>query len=348
MIVLRDFLIDLIDFSDAVSLGSAKRRESWRTIVAKSKVLALILGTLVAISAMAQSPTFKIGYIPTSIGQPNTNAWQVGMLRVFDKIPAVKFQAFDPQLKAEMQVSMMNDLVNQKYDAIVLQPVDAAALSAGVKQAEAKGIIVITLNTATIQAHTASVQMADIDAGYLVGTEMGKQIGGKGNVVIIQSPPGAILGVNREKGFRVAMAKLYPGIKIVGAQSAEGWKKEIAITIMNSFLQANKQLDGVFAVNDNMAEGAMIAAESAGRLGQIKVWGANGQKSTIALIEQGKIAGTAYNNCFDQGTTVAEMLMERLTAKAGPAMESKTNIIQIKAFAAMADTVKYIAPEDRW
>jgi len=314
--------------------------------LAKSKVLALLLGVATVCSVTAQS--FKIGYIPTSIGQPNTNAWQVGMMRVFEKLPNVKLQALDPQLKAEMQVSMMNDLVNQKYDAIVLQPVDAAALSAAVKQAEAKGIIVITLNTATIQAHTASVQMADIDAGYLVGTEMGKQIGGKGNVAIIQSPPGAILGVNREKGFRLAMAKLYPKIKIVGAQSAEGWKKEIAITIMNSFLQANKELSGVFAVNDNMAEGAMIAAESAGRLSQIKVWGANGQKSTLALIEQGKIAGTAYNNCFDQGETVAEMLMERLNAKAGPAKEPKTNVIQIKAFAAMADTVGYITPENRW
>jgi len=312
----------------------------------KSKSIALVLGVAVAFSAAAQ--TYKIGYIPTSVGQPNTNAWEVGMKRVFDKLSTVKLQTLDPQLKAEMQVSMMNDLVNQKYNAIVLQPVDAAALSAAVKQAEAKGIIVITLNTATIQPHTASVQMADIDAGYLVGTEMGKQIGGKGNVAIIQSPPGAILGVNREKGFRMAMAKLYPGIKIVGAQSAEGWKKEIAITIMNSFLQANKQLDGVFAVNDNMAEGAAIAAESAGRLSQIKVWGANGQKSTLALIEQGKLAGTAYNNCFDQGETVAEMLMERLDGKMGPAMEPKTNIIQIKAFAAMADTVKYITPENRW
>ena len=109
-----------------------------------------------------------------------------------------------------------------------------------------------------------------------------------------------------------------PNIKIVGAQSAEGWKKEIAITIMNSFLQANKQLDGVFAVNDNMAEGAMIAAEAAGRLDQIKVWGANGQKSTLAFIEQGKIAGTAYNNSFAQGTLVADMMMEHLDKKLGP------------------------------
>ncbi len=312
----------------------------------KASIIALVLGVSLALSAGAQS--YKIAYIPTSIGQPATNAWLEGMMRVFRNFPGVKVQSFDPQLRADLQVSFMDDVINQKYDAILLQPQDAAALSAAVKQAEAKGIIVISINTAPIQAHTASVQMADIAAGYAVGKEMGKQLGSKGNVVIIQSPPGAILGVNREKGFRQAIAELYPNIKVVGAQSAEGWKKEIAITIMNSFLQANSQLDGVFAVNDNMAEGAMIAAEAAGRLSKIKVWGANGQKSTLALIEQGKIAGTAYNNSFDQGSLIANMVLDRLNKKLGPAKTPTTTITQIPPFMATKETVAQIKLEDRW
>jgi len=319
--------------------------------VAKTKffaALCICLAATLSLGAQASGKTFKIGYLPTSIGQPNTNAWQEGMMRVFRDNPNVTVQALDPQLSAQTQVSMMDTLINQQCNAIVLQPVDAAALSASVKNAESKGIIVITLNTATIQPHTASVQMADIDAGYLVGQEMGKQLKGAGNVAIIESPPGATLGVNREKGFRTALAKLYPNIKIVGAQVAEGWKKENAITIMNSFLQANQKLDGVFAVNDNMAEGAMIAADSAGRLSQIKIWGANGQKSTLALIEQGKIAGTAYNNCFEQGSLVAKMLLDRLSKGLGPAKSGKTDIIQIKPFAAMQDTIAQIPAQDRW
>jgi len=315
----------------------------------RTSLIALVLCLVLISFAGAQAvETFKIAYIPTSIGQPNTNAWLEGMMRVFRKYPNVKVQSFDPQLRADLQVSYIDDVINQKYDAIVLQAVDAAALSASVKAAESKGIIVITVNLAVLAKHTASVQMADISAGYLVGKEMGKQLGGKGNVAIIQSPPGALLGVNREKGFRQAIAELYPNIKIVAAQSAEGWKKEIAITIMNSFLQSFKQLDGVFAVNDNMAEGAMIAAEAAGRLKDIKIWGANGQKSTLELIEQGKIAGTAYNNCYAQGTLIAEMLMERLTKHLGPSKDPETKVIQIPPFAATKETVGQIPPEDRW
>jgi ABC-type sugar transport system substrate-binding protein len=326
----------------------------------KALIVALILGIVSAgflganggtetgEAADGAAKTYQVAFIPTSVGQPVTNAWLEGMMRVFRNHPNVKVQSFDPQLRADLQVTYMDDVINQKYDAIVLQPQDAAALSAAVKSAESKGIFVISMNTAPIQAHTASVQMADIDAGYAVGMEMGKQLNGKGNVVIIQSPPGAILGVNREKGFRQAIEEKYPGIKIVGAQSAEGWKKEIAITIMNSFLQANSQLDGVFAVNDNMAEGAMIAAEAAGRLDKIKVWGANGQKSTLAFIEQGKMAGTAYNNSFDQGTLVANMIMERFEKNLGPAMVDTTPITRMPPFMATKETVGQIKVEDRW
>jgi len=60
--------------------------------VTKSKLLVVLLcvSAATALSAQASAQTFKVGYIPTSIGQANTNAWQVGMMRVFDKNPNVK------------------------------------------------------------------------------------------------------------------------------------------------------------------------------------------------------------------------------------------------------------------
>src|SRR5512143_4004985 len=96
---------------------------------------------------VAADGSYKIAYLPTQIGQPVTKAWQTGMERVFGQFKNVQFQAFDGQMKAEIQVSVMEDLINQGYSLILLQPVDAAALSASVQKAESKGIAVITLNT---------------------------------------------------------------------------------------------------------------------------------------------------------------------------------------------------------
>jgi ABC-type sugar transport system substrate-binding protein len=187
--------------------------------------------------------------------------------------------------------------------------------------------------------------MDDYGAGYLVAATMGESLNGKGNVAIIQSPPGAQAGIDREKGFRAAMAKLYPSIKIVGAQNAL-WNKDKAIEVMNSFLQVNKQLDGVFAVNDNMAEGAMLAAESAGRLAEIKIWGFNGQKSTLALIEQGKITGTAYTNAYTQGAMAINYAIGLLNGT--KKKTAKTELVTIAPFAATKDTVGRIKESERW
>lgn len=303
--------------------------------------------TAPAAAAASTTGPWKIAYVPTQIGQAVTLAWGKGLESVFKQFPNVTYQAFDGQMKAETQVTVLEDLINQGYNLIVLQPVDAAALSAVVQKAEAKGIPVITINTPVQAKHTAVVQMADVEAGYAVGVEMCKQLNNTGNVAIIQSPPGASLGVNREKGFRNALAEKCPDVKIVGAQNGE-WNKDKAIAIMNAFLQANDKLDGVFAANDNMAEGAMVAAESAGRLAGVKIWGANGQSSTLKLIEEGKIAGTAYNDSIGQGVVAADLAMYLLTGGGGPSKAPATGVIKIAPFAATQETVGTIQAADRW
>ena len=314
--------------------------------MAKAKWMVTAMALLGLACGAANAET-KIGYLPSTVGQALTQAWKTGIENTVKGQPNVSIQALDAQMKAEIQVTMMDDFINQGYNAIILQPIDAAALTASVKKAESKGIPVITLNTDTKLPHAACVTMDDEGAGYMVGEQIGKALGGKGNVAIIQSPPGAQAGVEREKGFRAAMAKLFPEIKIVGAQNAVlGKDKDKSIEVMNSFLQVNKQLDAVFAVNDNMAEGAMIAAEAAGRLSQIKIWGFNGQKSTLALIEQGKMTGTAYTNAYDQGATAAKYALDLLSGAKKKA--SKTDMVTVPPFAATKDSVAQIKPEQRW
>jgi len=309
----------------------------------KFEAVFVALFLLVAGMSLSAQTNYKIGYLPSTIGQALTKAWGVGIdnaLKAAGNPPAI---ALDAMMKAETQVSMMDDLINQGCNLIILQPIDAAALTASVKKAESKGIPVITLNTDTLAPHFACVTMDDFGAGAMIADAVGKQLGGKGNVAIIQSPPGALAGVNREKGFRATLAKDYPNVKIVGAQNAE-WDKNKAIAVMNGFLQANKQLDAVFAVNDNMAEGAAIAAESAGR--HVLIYGFNGQMSTLAQIEQGKVTGTAYTNAYDQGATAAKLALQVL--KAGTKTFTKTDVVIVPPFLATKDNVGSIPASSRW
>lgn len=306
-----------------------------------ARILALLLLVCGAVNAHAMN---KVAFLPSTTNQALTRAWYLSIGYTL-KWKLIELQVLDPAMKAETQVTMLNDLINQGYNAIILQPIDAGKLQESVKRAEEKGIHIVTLNTNIAHPHAAHVTMDDFGAGTMVGGIIGKSLNGKGSVAIIQSPPGALAGVEREKGFREAMVKQFPEIKIVAAENGE-WRKDKAAEIMKNYLQTHSQLDAVFAVNDNMAEGAMMAAEAAGRLDKVKIWGFNGQKSTLTLIEEGKITGSAYTNAYKQGATAAMRVIDLLTGKKSKGATTETIIIP--PFAATKDSVKQIESIDRW
>ncbi|WP_461204885.1 sugar ABC transporter substrate-binding protein [Clostridium sp. DL1XJH146] len=290
---------------------------------------------------------YKIGFITSQFGHSVPMAWSEGIEKELAYFENVTYQSFDGEGKAEVQETLMQDLINQEYDVIVLQALDAAALSAVTTQAEEAGIFVITLNLDVAVDHAALVQMVDYQAGVIVADEIAKATGEEGNVVILQSPPGATLGVNREQGFRDRLAEKYPNMEIIAAQNAE-WMKDKAISVMNNILQANDKIDGVYAINDSMAEGAAIAADSAGRLDEMVIWGADGERDALTMIEQGKLTGTVYTNCYDQGATAARLAMFLLSSNTHPTEIPKTGVIEIAPVAVTQDNVDTIREEDRW
>ena len=249
----------------------------------------------------------KIAYVAHDLGTPNNQGWKEGIERECASWDNIKVDSYNAESSAETQVQIMSDVISQKYNAIILQCSDGTALAPSVKQAEEAGIPVITVNLDADTVHSALVMAVDYDAGRMAAEQMAKDIGESGEIAIIQGVPGLKRTDNLEKGFRDTIAN-YSGIEIVDAQSAS-FEKETAITVMNSFLQSHPNLKGVFAINDAMAEGAALAAESAGKKGQLSIWGADGEKDALAMIESGDMTGTIYTNSWDEGSTAAKIAL---------------------------------------
>lgn len=289
----------------------------------------------------------KIGFIPNVIGDSVAAAWGEGIKRELQYYSNISYQAFDGKASAETQNQILKDLVNQKYDCIILQANDGAALAAGAKEAEAAGIPVITLNLDAQTPHTALVAMVDYEAGHLVAKQIGKSLDGKpGNLVLIQAPPGATRGINVEAGFRAGVAE-QSNLKLLDAQNGE-WLTEKGNEVMRDFLTKYKKIDGVFAINDAMAEGASQAAEAAGRLGQMAIWGADGEKKALQYIEKGKLAGTIYTNCYDQGATAARMGLYAIGARPDSTKLGATPVVKMAPIVVTKETVASISKDIRW
>jgi len=299
------------------------------------------------VNARPEKDTYKIGFISWSIGHSVPAAWDEGIRRQFESFSNIDYTCFDGEASTEKQVSLMNDLISQDYDCIFLQASDAAGLTSSVQEAEAAGIPVICINLDVTEKHSGLVQMATYESGALVAEKMGEQLGGKGNVVIIQGVIGASTQVLRESGFRDTLEEKYPDIKILDAQPAD-WEKEAAVSVMNNFLQTYDQIDGVCAINDTMAEGAAVAAEAAGRLEGMYIWGNDGESDALTMIENGQMAGTIYTNCYDQGAAAAQLAMFFINSGLSPEYVTRTGVVDMAPLVVTEENVDTIPPEDRW
>jgi len=180
------------------------------------------------------------------------------------------------------QLADIEDFIVKGVDVIIMSPVDSKGALAAVKRAEAAGIKVITVDVPVEGADVASYIGTDNYAGGVkAGELMAEQLGGKGNVAIIDYPLVQSV-VNRVNGFKEAIAK-HPDIKIVSIQT--GITRAEALAVAQNMLQANPDINGIFGFGDDAALAASVAVKSSGLTGKVKVIGFDGMPEAIAAVD---------------------------------------------------------------
>lgn len=194
----------------------------------------------------------------------------------------------DSQDDSATEMSNVEDLINQGVDLILINPTDSDAVKSAVEAANKAGIPVITLdrsaNGGEVVSHIASDNVA---GGKLAGEYIVELLGGKGNVVELEGVPGASAARERGEGFNAAIAE--SDIEVVAKQTANFDRAE-GLTVMENILQAQPEIDAVFAHNDEMALGALEAIKASGR--EIIVVGFDATDDAKAAVESGKMAAT--------------------------------------------------------
>ncbi|MBT2701477.1 substrate-binding domain-containing protein, partial [Bacillus sp. ISL-40] len=117
------------------------------------------------------------------------------------------------------QTSQIENFITKKVDVILLNAVDTKGIAAAVQQAKDAGIPVIAVDTNAEGGVDATVTSDNYQAGKLAGEYVIEQLGGKGNIAIIDGPPVSAV-TDRIKGFEEAIKD--SKIKIVAKQNGEG------------------------------------------------------------------------------------------------------------------------------
>ncbi|BAC14528.1 D-ribose ABC transporter substrate-binding protein [Oceanobacillus iheyensis] len=188
---------------------------------------------------------------------------------------------------ASVEISGIEDLIQQQVDILLINPTDSAAVSSAVQSANAAGIPVITIDRSADEGEVETLITSDnISGGEMAAEFIADTVGENANVVELQGIAGASATRERGEGFHnIAEERL----NVLVSQPANFDRTE-GLTVMENTLQGYSGIDAVFAHNDEMALGAIEAIKASGE--DIVVVGFDGVDDAIAAVEAGELTAT--------------------------------------------------------
>lgn len=228
----------------------------------------------------------------------------------------VKLVVNDAQRSAERQVQQIESFIAQKVDAIVLNPCEVEASSPAVDKARAAGIPIVNVNSETRSVPNAFVGSRDEESARLAMEYLAKRLGGQGNVVMMHGFMGQAAQLRRADGAREVLAK-QPGLKLLAEQTAE-WDRAKAMSLMENWIRAHgTNIQAVFAQNDEMGMGALLALEQAKLKDKVVVASVDAIADALQAVKDGRLDATVFQDARGQ---------------AGQALETAVKIVRGQAF----------------
>ncbi|MFA7670701.1 MAG: TMAO reductase system protein TorT [Sphaerochaetaceae bacterium] len=201
----------------------------------------------------------------------------------------------------DKQISQIENLMQQGVDALLVGATDGAGVVAIVEQAMDMGIPVVGVGSQPkTDKMTTKVLADDYDMGVIQAEALAEILNGKGEVAMFSGPPGNNWSEDRADGFRDTVAAKYPGLKIVAEQWTEV-SRTIAIDLMETWIQAFPNLQGIYSANDDLAAAAVTAIVGANKQNQIKVASANPTDAGFENLKNNLMAAFAIQQTVLQG-----------------------------------------------
>ena len=163
-----------------------------------------------------------------------------------------------------MQNNQIATMMTQKFDGIVLSPVDYNGSAPQIRKAAKAGIPVVVSNARVNSPDITSMVLSDdVKAGEIIMEEAAKRMGGKGNSHLSRARSGTRLKLIGVRVYRLCSRNI-PDIKVLEKKTAN-WSRAEGLSLMENWLTAHpNEIKGVIGENDEMALGALQAIKGRG------------------------------------------------------------------------------------
>ncbi len=224
----------------------------------------LIGGAVVSRPAVAATRPYKIALSNSFIG----NKWRLEMENVYkaallmepykSEVVGTSFNSGNDVSKQSQQIS---NLIAERVDAIILDAASPTGLNGILRQATARGILVIAFDNLVTAPSVLTVNISQFDLGKTLAEWLAKKMGGQGNVIMVTGVAGTQVDEDRNKGADSVWSQ-HPGIKVVNRYSGM-WDSSTAERNTAAVLPSLPKIDGIWCQGGT--DGVLKAFVSAGR-----------------------------------------------------------------------------------
>ena len=268
-------------------------------------LLTLIVGiSFLLIFSSAGLAQTRFGLAISTLNNPFFVTLRDGAQMKADEL-GVELIIVDAQNDASRQLNSIEDMIVRQIDILIVNPVDAEAIVTAIESANQAGIPVITVDRGASGGEVVSHIASDnVEGGRMAARYMVEQLNEEGTIIELEGIPGTSAARDRGMGFNEVIDE-YMDVEIVAKQPA-GFDRAEGMEVTENLLQANPNVDAVFAHNDSMALGAIEAIEAAGMLDQIMVVGFDAIDDAKDAVREGKLAATIAQKPDEMGMIAVE------------------------------------------
>lgn len=261
----------------------------------KTAIIALALIVLLAGAAFAgggkQSEgekVFRVGYANSSDSDffKKLLADEVAALIKPDKNFEITFVNADQDL--QKQFDQFDMFIAQKMDAIIVEPVDQAGIAPAIQKANAAKIPVLSICSRSSGGDFTYIGNTYIDGGIMQGDYMIKALPQNAKIVYMIGQLGYDHSRDRRAGFLDTLQKARPDVSLLAEQTANYDRAE-GMKLMEDWIQAYPQIDGIICANDQMALGAIQALKAANRLAGTHIAGVDATDEALRCVKSGEM-----------------------------------------------------------
>ncbi|NNG38689.1 substrate-binding domain-containing protein [Flexivirga sp. ID2601S] len=195
----------------------------------------------------------------------------------------------------EGQINAIQNLVQQGVKGILITPSNATGILDAIRQAQAKGVVVIALDTETDPADAVAATYAtdNTAAGKILGQYVKARMGSTTpQLVTMDLDPSSSVGQQRHNGFLAGMGLAKNSPDVIGSALTQGDQTKSQQAMENLLQRVAGKVNVVYNINEPAARGSYQALQAKGLAGKVTVAAIDGSCSGVADVKSGHFAAT--------------------------------------------------------